>query len=67
MPRQNSTGKGDLPRPVNKRRFDAGYERAFGKDCGACNGRGYHWDENSDGGMSKNTCMVCMGTGKVPR
>ena len=26
-----SNGKGDRPRPVNKKRFDAGWDRVFGK------------------------------------
>ncbi len=28
--RQTSCGKGDVPRPFNKKRYDEGYQRAFG-------------------------------------
>lgn len=30
--RNNGAGKGDVPRPCNKKKYDEGYVRAFGHD-----------------------------------
>lgn len=30
--RDTGAGKGDKPRPVDKKKFDEGWERAFGKE-----------------------------------
>jgi hypothetical protein len=62
--RKHSAGKGDRARPCNKGRYDAGYERAFGKGCSICKGKGFHWDEDGSGKTVKTTCLVCNGTGK---
>jgi len=47
----NEAGKGSSPRPVNKRAYDQGYLRIFGKKCPTCLGEG---------------CEVCYGLGYVP-
>ena len=33
-------GKGDKPRPCDKKRYDRNYTYAFGIDCWFCNGKG---------------------------
>jgi len=55
--------KGSIPRPCSKSRYDTGFIRAFGKRCGVCNGRGFHYNEVK-GKMVKTLCIICMGTGK---
>ena len=57
--------KGSTPRPVNKEKYDANYERIYGKDCTACKKRGYHldWDKMTMR-MLKTTCLLCNGTGR---
>ena len=62
---KGQAGKGDSYRPVDKKKFDEGYERAFGKKCMTCQGRGYHWDDNGRGKMAKTACLVCNGTGRL--
>lgn len=62
----NGAGKGSAPRPVNKERYDAEYERIYGKRCTACKGVGYHWDEcKLTKKMVKTTCLLCAGKGRI--
>ena len=66
MKATTGSGKGDTPRPTNKQRYDAGYERVFGHDCSVCHGKGYHWDKDTmTKKMIKTTCLICKGTGRV--
>lgn len=59
MRASTGAGKGDQYRPVNKVRFDAGYERACGRDCPTCRRRGYIYDDE----CKKEVCPICKGTG----
>lgn len=59
-------GKGDKPRPANKKVYDREYERIYGRECTACRGKGFHWDECTlTKKMVKTNCLLCNGTGKA--
>lgn len=58
----NGAGKGDRPRPVNKKEYDRGWIRAFGKTCPVCLGRGIKIDHE---GSPQGECSNCEGLGKV--
>lgn len=45
--------------------YSRGYERIFGRECSACRGRGFYYDEDQNGKMIKHNCLLCNGTGRV--
>lgn len=68
--RNAGAGKGDAPRlgqysPRAIAAFSRGHERAFGKSCIPCRGKGFTWDEDSNGNMVKHSCLICKGTGRI--
>jgi len=56
-------GKGDTYRPVDKRKFDRGYLRVYGKECGICKGWGHTLTEDNSICM----CTSCDGLGYVEK
>lgn len=52
-------GKGDTPRPVDKKTYDSNWVKIFGKPCEPCQGTGRWYPED--------TCPTCKGIGKVER
>ena len=62
-------GKGDAPRPVDKRKYDAGYLRAFGKKCPDCKDgvAGIPDFEGTDYVCTMSYCQTCGGVGYVPK
>lgn len=71
MPRAtDGCGKTDDPRPVDKRKFDIGYLRVFGKKCRACKGAGTVSDVDDFGCEAELItvdCPSCGGLGFVPK
>jgi hypothetical protein len=66
LPATEGAGKGDWPRPVNKKKYDANYDRIFGRICTMCNGRGYFWDWcQMQKKMLKTSCIICGGKGRI--
>lgn len=59
------SGKGDSPRPVNKKQWDVNWLQVFGKVCQECEGFGYIVGEEFDG--NQTSCLVCGGIGKVEK
>lgn len=55
-------GKGDSPRPVNKKQYDENYIRCFGSPCPVCTSQGYN-----TGADDKAVCKTCNGLGKVDK
>jgi len=66
MPRAtDGCGKTDDPRPVDKRKFDVGYLRAFGLPCPDCKTTGVLPDK--PGIRTRWTCTTCDGLGFVSK
>ncbi len=57
-------GKGDTPRPVDKKAFDYTWIRLFGDLCPDCKGCGA---SSSNDDPLDNICRTCCGIGKVDR
>lgn len=68
-------GKGDTPRPVDKKAYDETWIRCFGEECVACKGKGeilkYLDPDPLYNPMPHDIlwekCLVCNGIGKVDR
>jgi len=65
-------GKGDTPRPLDKKKYDETWIRIFGKKCRNCKGFGEVRivtpdDETEIKGEEVQTCSVCKGLGKVEK
>jgi len=65
-------GKGDTPRPLDKKKYDETWIRIFGKKCRSCKGFGEVRivtpdDETEIKGEEVQTCSVCNGLGKVEK
>lgn len=58
-------GKGNIYRPVNKKKYDKGYLRVFGVKCDFCNGRGWiYGDMTTD---TKTDCPKCNSIGFIEK
>lgn len=53
-----NAGKGDRPRPVNKKAYDETWLRCFGDTCPDC---------QDDPVLGRDKCKTCNGIGKVDK
>lgn len=61
-------GKGDTPRPTDKKQYDENWIRIFGVECSACKGVGFIKNFTGNGNeFEKENCLVCYGLGKVAK
>lgn len=56
---KNGAGKGDSYRPVDKKKWDEGWERVFGK------GNSKDKDNNPNNGNEDEICSICNGMGAI--
>jgi len=65
---KSDAGKGDTPRPVNKKKYDEGYIRIFGQTCPNCEGLGIERLYPPSAIIDEDVyvyCSKCNGKGKV--
>ncbi len=49
------SGKGDAPRPVDRKKYEHGWLKIFGVPCPRCNPKGHE--------AGKRDCLKCGGNG----